>query len=49
MPDTVLYYRLAYATALLLYAAYVASLWWRGRRIQRSAPQLNGQPPEQRG
>ena len=35
MPDTVAYYRVAYVVAGVLYAGYVASLWWRARRMRR--------------
>lgn len=35
MPDTVAYYRAAYIVAALLYMAYVASLWWRARKLRR--------------
>jgi hypothetical protein len=32
MPDTASYYYAAYVAAGVLYAGYVASLWWRARR-----------------
>lgn len=32
MPDTFGYYVAAYVVAGILYAAYVASLWWRARK-----------------
>jgi hypothetical protein len=35
MPDTTTYYYTAYVVAGALIAAYVASLWWRGRRLKK--------------
>lgn len=34
-PDTADYYHAAYIVAGLLYSGYVASLWWRARRLRR--------------
>ena len=34
-PDTSVYYYAAYLIAGALYAGYVASLWWRGKRLRR--------------
>ena len=33
MPDNAIYYQLAYAAAVLLYAGYGLSLWRRARRL----------------
>ncbi|MFZ9898134.1 MAG: hypothetical protein ACO3F5_01695 [Gemmatimonadaceae bacterium] len=35
MPDNAIYYRLAYAATLLLYAGYALSLAWRRARLAR--------------
>ena len=35
MPDNAIYYRLAYAATLLLYAGYALSLGWRRARLAR--------------
>ena len=35
MPDNAIYYRLAYAATLLLYAGYALSLSWRRARLAR--------------
>ena len=34
-PDTSAYYRAAYIWAAVLYSAYAAILWARGRRVRR--------------
>jgi hypothetical protein len=34
-PDTSSYYHTAYVAAGALYAGYVLSLWWRGRRLRQ--------------
>jgi len=33
-PDTAAYYHAAYIIAGVVYAGYVASLWWRARRVR---------------
>jgi hypothetical protein len=35
MPDTSAYYHAAYVVAAVLYAGYVLSLWWRGKRSRK--------------
>ena len=35
--DNAVYYKAAYAAAVAVYLAYTASLWWRGRRLERRA------------
>lgn len=35
MPDTSFYYYTAYVIAGVLYGGYVASLWWRARRVRQ--------------
>ena len=35
--DNAFYYKAAYAAAVAVYAAYAASLWWRGRQLDRRA------------
>lgn len=35
MPDTAGYYHAAYVAGAILCAGYVASLWWRARRLKR--------------
>jgi len=34
MPDNAGYYHAAYASAVVIYALYVASIWWRARRVR---------------
>jgi hypothetical protein len=34
IPENAGYYHAAYAVALVLYAGYAGSLWWRRRRIR---------------
>ena len=34
-PDTTSYYHAAYLVAAVLYTGYVASLWWRARRLRK--------------
>jgi hypothetical protein len=33
--DNAFYYKTAYAAAAVVYLAYAASLWWRGRQLDR--------------
>jgi hypothetical protein len=35
MPDTAVYYYVAYIAAAVLYGGYVASLVWRSRRLKK--------------
>jgi hypothetical protein len=41
--DNAVYYQAAYAVAALVYVAYAASLWWRGRDLARRAERLDRQ------
>ena len=34
MPDNAGYYHAAYASAALIYALYMVSIWWRARRVR---------------
>lgn len=34
-PNTTSYFVAAYVAAAVLYAGYVVSLWWRGRRLRK--------------
>jgi hypothetical protein len=43
--DNAVYYKVAYAAAALIYVAYTASLWWRGRELARRAAALRGRAP----
>jgi hypothetical protein len=35
MPQNEGYYHAAYALSAIVYAAYAASIWWRGRKVER--------------
>ena len=35
MPDTTFYYYTAYVAVAALITGYVASLWWRARRLKK--------------
>lgn len=35
MPDNAFYYYAAYVAAAILYGGYVASLWWRARKVRK--------------
>ena len=39
--DNAGYYHAAYAAAALIYAAYAASLWWRGRDLARREAEVD--------
>lgn len=34
-PDTSVYYYAAYVLAAALFGGYVASLWWRARKVRK--------------
>ncbi len=38
MPDNSIYYHAAYVAAAIIFGAYAASVWWRGRRLRSVAP-----------
>lgn len=42
------YYHAAYAAAVIIYAAYGASLWWRTRRVRGRLARVRGAPGHER-
>ena len=48
MIDNAIYFHVAYAVVALVFAGYVASIWWRGRDLARREAAARRGSPEPR-